>query len=114
MRLWNWDQASIRRLGSLVSRRTIHSPGLTILHVNLCKGAIIPAHRHFNEQVTMLTAGSLRVVIDGEEIIVHAGDVLWIQPNALHLAEALEDSNAIEIFAPAKRGSEVFRGCVPW
>jgi quercetin dioxygenase-like cupin family protein len=75
---------------------------MTVLRLEFRKGAIVPAHHHFHEQVTMLTAGLLSLVVDGERITLHPGDVMRIPPNAPHLTEALEDSSTVEIFAPAR------------
>jgi len=50
----------------------------------------------------MLMFGRLRFDLNGEEIVLEAGEVLRIPPNAPHLAEALEDSLCIDVFSPAR------------
>lgn len=80
----------------------IHTPQLTILRLKFKKGAVLPLHNHMHEQVTMVAAGSLRMEVNGQECILHAGDVLRIPPDAPHMLEALEDSMATDVFSPAR------------
>jgi quercetin dioxygenase-like cupin family protein len=80
----------------------IRTPQVTVLRLEFRKGAIVPRHDHFHEQVTMLTAGLSRLVVSGEEVTLRPGDVLRIPPHAPHFTEALEDSNTVEMFAPAR------------
>ena len=39
---------------------------------------------------------------DGREVVVRAGESLWIPPNAPHSAEALEDTVDIDVFSPPR------------
>jgi quercetin dioxygenase-like cupin family protein len=70
--------------------------------VLLKKGCIVPEHHHVNEQITFITEGALKFWIDGEEIIVRAGEVLTIPSNMPHKAEALEDTVDYDIFNPPR------------
>ncbi|HWE52429.1 MAG TPA: cupin domain-containing protein, partial [Bryobacteraceae bacterium] len=75
-------------------------------------GAIVPLHQHVNEQVTMLQTGSIRFELAGAQLVLRAGDVLVIPPNAPHRVEALEDSEATDLFTPARedwiRGDDAY------
>jgi quercetin dioxygenase-like cupin family protein len=102
MENYNWNGIKSEEINALCSRKVIHTPKVTILQVTFKKGAAMSSHTHVHEQVTMLTAGSLRVVLDGEEIILRAGDVLRIPSNAPHSVEALEDSTGTDVFSPAR------------
>jgi quercetin dioxygenase-like cupin family protein len=55
-----------------------------------------------NEQVTTIESGSLRFVFDGAERIAGRGESIEIPPNAAHEVHALEDSVALDVFAPAR------------
>jgi len=84
-------------------RQAIHTERMTIAKILLRQGAVVPMHHHENEQVTMLQSGGLRFVFggaqEGKEVIVRAGDVLQIPPNLPHMVEALEDSQATDLFS---------------
>jgi quercetin dioxygenase-like cupin family protein len=99
---YNWDRIPEEQIGELWSRQMIHTPRLTILRLKFKRGAVLPRHNHFHEQVTMVTAGSVRLEVDGEECVLRAGDVLRIPPDAPHMLEALEDSLATDVFSPAR------------
>jgi quercetin dioxygenase-like cupin family protein len=99
-------------LNPTASRQVIHSARMTVARLSLKKGAVVPLHHHDNEQLTMLESGRLLFHLGGEEITVEAGDVLEIPPNVPHDVVALEDSVAVDVFAPGredwKRGDDAY------
>ena len=112
MKLHRWNDIPVEPLNPLVSRQVIHSEQMTIVRLSLKKGAIVPRHHHVNEQVTMLEKGRLRFVFDDGERIVEVGDALQIAPDAPHMVEALEDSEALDVFTPQRtdwiRGDDAY------
>lgn len=85
-----------------LTRQTFHSERLTVARLRLGKGSIVARHSHMNEQVTLLEAGKLRFLFDDGERILSAGEVMQIAPDEPHSVEALEDSVAIDLFAPTR------------
>jgi quercetin dioxygenase-like cupin family protein len=85
---------------------------MTIAHLHLTKGAVVPRHSHANEQVTVLERGRLRFVFDDESQIVEAGQMLQIAGDRPHAVEALEDSVALDLFSPPRedwiRGDDAY------
>jgi quercetin dioxygenase-like cupin family protein len=112
VKIYNWSHVAEEELNPLVSRRVIHGHTVTVARFRLRKGAVVPLHSHINEQVSMVEAGRLRFVVDGEERIVTAGDAVAIPPNAPHMVEALEDSVAMDLFSPVRedwmRGEDAY------
>jgi quercetin dioxygenase-like cupin family protein len=113
---YNWSEIPEEPLSASISRQMFHAERTTVARIRLRKGAIVPLHRHVNEQISMVERGKLRFVIsDGiadEERVVSAGEALVIPPNAPHLVEALEDSLATDLFAPIRedwiRGDDAY------
>lgn len=68
----------------------------------LTAGSTLPLHRHAHEQTGYLVSGHLRLILDGEEHDTHPGDSWCIAPDVIHGAEVIEDSVAIEVFAPPR------------
>jgi len=99
-------------MNPLLSRQAIHGQNITIARIKLSKSALVPLHSHPNEQITMLERGALRFVVSGLETILRAGEVLAIPPHAPHMVEALEDSLAVDLFAPVRedwiRGDDAY------
>jgi quercetin dioxygenase-like cupin family protein len=100
--LCSWDRSAIEAMGALITRHMIRTPSVTVLRVDFKKGATMPPHHHVHEQVTMLESGRLRLIVDGNEIILKPGDILRIPPDVPHFTEALADSSTIEVFTPAR------------
>src|SRR6266571_4765024 len=98
MQLYNWDQIPEEQLNPLVTRKVIHGESLTVARLRLRKGCKVPTHSHPNEQISMIEAGSMLLVVGGEEVVVKAGETLRIPPNVPHSAELLEDCVAVDIF----------------
>ena len=112
MQHYNWNRLDEEALSPLVGRKMIHGKTMTVAHIRLRKGAVVPMHAHPNEQVTMVQSGALRFVLSGEEQILRAGDTLIIPPEVPHMVEALEDSLAVDLFSPPRedwiRGDDAY------
>lgn len=85
---------------------------MTVSRLYLKTGAVVPEHYHENEQLSMIMAGRLKFLMNGQEIVVTAGQILQIPSNVPHRVEAMEDSEAIDLFAPVRedwrRGDDAY------
>ncbi|MDD1769181.1 MAG: cupin domain-containing protein [Methanomassiliicoccales archaeon] len=73
-----------------------------IIEFRLDKGAKIPGHKHPHEQIGFLEKGRFKIVIGDNEYTLGEGDGYWIEPNVDHSVEVLEDTIAIDVFAPPR------------
>ena len=73
---------------------------LTRFHLK--KDSLLPSHSHPNEQTGVLFSGCIRLWIGEESFLVEPGDSWTIQAGIEHRAEILQDSVAIEVFAPRR------------
>ncbi len=112
MRHYQWNGIPVEDMSPLISRQVLNGAGITLARLVLRKGAVVPLHSHVNEQISTIDSGSLRFVVDGEEIVVKAGETLVIPPNVPHMAEAHEDCTATDIFTPVRedwvRGDDAY------
>lgn len=112
MELYDWSQIEKERLSPGIARQVIHTERLTVARIYLDAGVVVPDHHHENEQVTLLEQGKLLFTIDGAEQVLSAGEVLRIPPNAVHRVKAMEDSRAVDLFAPRRedwiRGDDAY------
>ena len=97
-----WHTIPLEDLNPLLQRQFVVGQEIMLARVLLKKGCIVPLHSHHNEQLTYIVEGALKFYIDGQEIVVHAGEVLCIPSNMPHKAEALEDTVDLDIFAPPR------------
>jgi quercetin dioxygenase-like cupin family protein len=67
-------------------------------------GAVVPEHSHSNEQVGYLLDGRLTFTVDGEPLLVEAGDSYRIPGGEPHSAENNGDTAAVglDIFSPPR------------
>ena len=103
---YRWDDLPKEELKPDLHRRLIPAERMTIGHVYLDKGCVVPLHSHENEQLTYILEGALRFWLgadEKEELVVRAGEVLTIPSNLPHKALALEDSLSIDVFCPPRQ-----------
>ncbi len=87
-----------------IRRKTLAYGERTLLtEFRLAAGHTLPLHQHPHEQTGYLVRGHLRLILDGEKHDTRPGDSWCIPPNVTHGAEVLEDSVAIEVFAPPRQ-----------
>jgi len=100
-----WDKMPKERVSDTLERRLVTGERMMLAHVYLKKGAIVPKHAHDNEQLTYILEGALKFWLgdDGErELVVNAGEVLYIPSNLPHKAEALHDTLDVDVFSPPR------------
>jgi len=97
-----WNKVEREKLNDLIDREMVVGDKLMLARVFLKKDAHVPRHYHHNEQVTYILEGALKFAIDGQEIVVRAGEVLCIPSNMPHEAWALEDTLDLDVFNPPR------------
>lgn len=66
------------------------------------EGNEVQPHAHPNEQAGYVIAGRHRLVIEGEETIIEAGDSYVIPGGVEHELEVLESGDVIDVFVPPR------------
>lgn len=76
---------------------------LMLCHFLLRKGARVPIHKHSASQNGYLIRGKLRMIwVDGRELMAEPGCGWCFGSDEAHGSEALEESEAVECFAPPR------------
>jgi len=97
------DSLQSKQMNELITRRTVSGQNGTFGLFTMKKSAVVPLHKHINEQYTFILKGSVRVTIEGKVYIVKAGDCIIIPPNVPHLFESLEEGTLdLDFFAPKR------------
>jgi quercetin dioxygenase-like cupin family protein len=103
-----WSAIPPEQLNPLLSRQFVSGAQAMLSRIQLQKGCVVPWHSHPNEQIVFILSGILRFTV-GEEgaekhvYDVHGGETLVIPGNVPHMAEALEDTDNLDIFAPPRQ-----------
>ena len=109
VRLAAWNDVPLEAVTDTISRRLFTGERMMLAHVHLKKGAIVPWHSHENEQITWIVEGALRFWLgeegsdDVQELVISAGETMYIPSNLPHKAEALEDTFDADIFSPPRQ-----------
>lgn len=100
---YDWNSLPVEQLNPQVSRRAIHTTGLTIARLNLQKGAVVPEHSHVHEQIATVERGALQFWVGGQELILRDGQSLAIPSNVPHKVIAIEDTVVVDVFSPSRQ-----------
>ena len=97
-----WPEVPAENMNPLFDRQYVVGDQVMVARISMKRGCIVPQHSHRHEQISHVLSGVLRFLIDGKEITLGAGELLFIPPHVSHSAEALEDSVAIDTFTPPR------------
>jgi quercetin dioxygenase-like cupin family protein len=102
----HWESLEWEEVVPGIRRRLINGQGMMMAQVFLDAGAVVPKHRHANEQFTLIVEGALRFRLGEDlerEVVVRAGEVLHIPSDLPHEAVALEDTLDLDVFHPPRQ-----------
>lgn len=101
-RLIQWAEVPKEPLTPLIDRSFVSGERATVCNFLLRKGAVVPSHQHESEQLTWIRRGHLRLTVAGQPFEVPAGSVIRIPSHAAHMAEAIEETEATDLFGPRR------------
>ena len=83
--------------------RVVHGERITLGVVELDPGALVPEHRHENEQLGLVVGGSLTVRVGEESRELAAGGAYCIPPQTPHEVQTgPEGAVVVDVFAPVR------------
>ena len=86
-----------------VERRVLTSGDhMMVVQFTIQPGAEVPLHTHPHEQIGYVAKGAIEFTIGEEKVVIRAGDGYVIPGGVPHGCLALEDSLALDIFAPVR------------
>ena len=98
----SWEKVETERLSNTITRQMLNGAHTTVARIFLAKGAVVPRHQHVSEQFSLILSGALRFIFDDQELVVGAGQMVFIPSNVPHAAVALEDTVDLDIFSPRR------------
>ncbi|KJS14281.1 MAG: cupin [Peptococcaceae bacterium BRH_c8a] len=96
------DQGYITVVDGIKRKTLVHGAKTLMSEFLLAKGKTLPNHSHPHEQTGYLVSGKIMLAIAGQEFEVNPGDSWVIPGNVEHSAKIIEDSVAVEVFAPVR------------
>jgi len=113
-RAYTWAELDKDQPMLLLERRRVIGQRVMLSRVALKKGCLVPTHQHDNEQFACILSGRLRFFLGAggaatKEMVLQGGQVLHLSPNVPHGAEALEDTEVLDIFSPPSEQTGIDR-----
>jgi quercetin dioxygenase-like cupin family protein len=93
----------MRALEGIEQKTLVYGEKTLMVEFRLHRGAMLPLHAHSHEQTGYLVSGRIRLTIGGVVHDVSPGDSWCIGGGVEHGAEIVEDSVALEVFAPVRK-----------
>lgn len=103
MEILTWAGVNKEVLNDRMSRKVITGERAMIAEINITKGGVVPLHQHESEQITYCLEGALKLEIEGNEFVLHPGELLVIPSKVPHTALALDDFRGFDIFSPIRQ-----------
>ena len=92
-----------RQVVENISMKTVvYGEKTLMVEFDLRQGAHLPNHDHPHEQTGYLVSGRMKLTIGEEVFYVGPGDSWSIPGGVKHCADILENSIAVEVFAPVR------------
>jgi quercetin dioxygenase-like cupin family protein len=101
--LAGWDRLQSKEVAPGIHRRSFNSDRLTLARFTIARGAVVPVHKHEQEQISSVISGALRFQVGGREVLVRAGELLQIPSWVEHGVDAVEDSEVIDTFSSIRQ-----------
>ena len=99
----NWDTIPAERIADGIERQMVYGDKLMVCRLRLKPHVVTAPHTHPHEQITMVERGRVKYIVDGQERIVSAGDVLHFAPHVEHGATMLDEEVVlVDIFTPIR------------
>ncbi len=93
---------AVKMLDGVERRTLVHGERTLLAEFVLKKGFTIPRHSHPHEQTGYLVSGRLRFTVGDEVVEARPGDGWCVPGGVEHGVDILDDSVAIEVFAPLR------------
>ncbi len=86
-----------------IKAKAVTTDTVTVLHVRIEEGAMLPEHSHYNEQLVNVIDGELELNVEGKNHTLKPGKVFVLEPNVVHSGRALTPCKVIDVFHPARK-----------
>jgi quercetin dioxygenase-like cupin family protein len=102
MPLTNLEQVKELTLAPGIRARVVNTGNLSVAHVVLDEGALLPLHSHPNEQIVNVIDGTLELIVADKAHLLELGRVMVLPPMVPHAGRALTRCYVVDIFHPAR------------
>jgi len=94
-----WDREKDGELTERSLREKLARAGYSISRYVYPPGTCFPTHTHSVDKIDVVFSGRFRIILEGEEVMLEAGDSVAVPRGAAHSAEVVGDESVISFDA---------------
>ena len=113
MEVVHWGETEVEQLSAGIGRQVLNGEAMTLARITLRAGAVVPEHRHDNEQIATVLSGRLRFVIGDEEREVGGGESVLVPGGVASLGGGARRLDRARRVRAAPRGLAPRRRRIP-
>ena len=99
MKVDHWSEKADGPLTEAALRRKLEQLGYDVSRYVYPPGTYFPEHSHAIDKMDAVLSGRFRMVVEGREVILEAGDVLAVPSGTVHSAEVVGDEAVVSLDA---------------
>ncbi len=99
MQLQRWNHERDGSPTEETVRRKLEAQGYHVSRYVYPPGTCFPDHSHAVDKIDAVLSGRFRMVLEGQEVILEAGDCLAVPHGAVHSAEVVGDEPVVSLDA---------------
>jgi quercetin dioxygenase-like cupin family protein len=99
MNLMRWNPEKDGSLSESALRRKLERLGYAVTRYVYPPGTYFPDHTHSVDKMDAVISGRFRLIVEGEEAILGAGDILEVPRGVVHSAEVVGDEPVVSLDA---------------
>lgn len=103
IRLESWDPTRDGELSEEAMREKLESLGYYVHTYTYAPGTRFAAHTHDVDKIDGVLSGRFRVQMHGREIVLEAGDLVWVPEGTVHSAEVVGGDPVVSLDAVRRR-----------
>ena len=103
MDIQHWDVESEGELTEEKLRRKLVDRGYHVTRYVYPRGTYFPDHTHDVDKIDAVFAGRFRLTMEGQSVVLEAGDCLAVPRGTVHSAEVVGDESVVSLDAVKQR-----------
>jgi quercetin dioxygenase-like cupin family protein len=99
MELYHWDETRDGPLTEQTMRAKLEGMGYSVTRYVYPPGCSFPDHTHEVDKIDGVLSGRFRLSMEGESVVLEAGDLLVVPKGVVHAAEVVGDQSVTSLDA---------------
>lgn len=99
MHLDHWDSERDGPLSEAALRRRLEALGYRVSRYVYPPGTFFPDHSHEVDKIDAVLSGRFRMSMEGQSVVLEAGDCLWVPRHTVHSAEVVGGEPVVSLDA---------------